>query len=182
MLRKVAIALCQRFFLMLVSSQVRDPKQYRGAPRYFFFDIDNTLADAWPSFLIPWKSQQERVASLAVFMGMHRWVSSLQQYPNNKIFFITARSYTTWLITRNWLRSNGLNATWSNTIITNSPEEKLGIIRQTTAPGNHVYWIDDLSYNHEHGEVRYYSHLIERIKETRIRYFGASTIKHINQS
>ena len=51
------------------------------------------------------------------------------------------------------------------------PEEKLGIIRQTTAPGNHVYWIDDLSYNHEHGEVRYYSHLIERIKETRIRYF-----------
>jgi len=180
MLRKIAIALCQRFFHQLVTQKTRSLKR-SNTVRYFFFDIDNTLADAWPSFLVPWPSQNQRVASLAVFINMRKWVLLLQQFPNNQIFFITARSYATWRTTRNWLVENQLSASWSNTIITNTPDEKLKIIRQIAAHSSRVYWIDDLSYNHERGTVLYYDQVIEKIKNTSIRYFGVTTINQINQ-
>lgn len=181
MLRRVAISFIQQFFHSLVRVQIRSDVKNTNFVRYIFFDIDNTIADSWPSLqLTHWVSYSQRISSLAVFLNMRRVLMTLYSNPNNRIFFITARSYNSWFATVNWLRANGIPADLSRTIITNTAPEKLQLLTSLTGKTKFIYWIDDLSYNHEFGDVKYYEDLLTKVQSTSIRFFGPNIINQIN--
>ncbi|MFZ6013520.1 MAG: hypothetical protein ACOYXT_24475 [Bacteroidota bacterium] len=149
-----------------------------------FFDIDNTLADSWPSFLVPgWKSSNHRLSTLAIFTRMRRLILCLFRSPFNQIYFLSTRSYTSFFVTLHWLQANKIPITWNRLIITNTPEEKLIFIKSALKSHKHseVYLIDDLSHNHERGQVIFYEDLIRKIETANIRYFGVNKIKVINK-
>ena len=45
---------------------------------------------------------------------------------------------------------------------------------------NKIVFIDDLSYNHENGMIKYYHRTIEKVKNLNVRYIGNECIKKIN--
>jgi hypothetical protein len=105
---------------------------------------------------------------------------ALQAFPQNRIFFISNRSYTSWITTIHWLASNGIRAPWYRVILTNTPDEKLDILRQAVQRIGRVHWIDDLTYNHERGQKKYYQHLIDAVTRYPIRFHGEAAIHKVN--
>lgn len=176
MLRDVLIQTAKLWFTTLFLLKTRcGPRRQR----LIMFDIDNTLADSWPSLLInTWSDQNQRLRHLAVFLRMRRLVLALQQSPFNHVVFITARSNFSWRCTHAWLASIGIRVNPWAVIITRTADDKLDLIRAAKAPV--VYLVDDLSAEHETGQVVIRNDLIEQIQRLPVRYFGKDQIDLFN--
>ncbi len=143
--------------------------------KLIIFDIDNTLADTWPSFLSDWKSEEERLLSLPVFDGMRRLVH-LEVKNGNRVLFLSARNPKYHFITREWLDKNGFDKI--PFILVENPKDKIYFIKN--APGILDFY-DDLSFNHENGLVIFYQSLIDQVKDIgNVRYYGYEHIKRVN--
>jgi len=93
------------------------------------------------------------------------------------VVFITARRYQDYWITRKWLMDQLIYK--SNLIIVNSPEEKLKFIRLASQHGKVDYY-DDLSYNHENGEIKFYEECIQQVHNIpNVNYFDYYQIKKL---
>ena len=51
-------------------------------------------------------------------------------------------------------------------------EDKLPYLKKALHQTNKITYYDDLSYNHENGQVKFYNSLIDYIKKTPINYIG----------
>jgi len=140
---------------------------YFKEKRIFLFDIDNTIANSWHSLTLNhWTSENERLKGLAIFLRMKKLLSILQSNKNNKIFFLTARSYFSRATTIEWLTENGILVENSELIITRTAEDKIKIIK--ALPLNNfkkIYFIDDLSHKHETMHVEMFEKEIRAIEE-----------------
>jgi hypothetical protein len=176
MLREVLIQTAKLWFTALFLLQTRCGPHRR---RLILFDIDNTLADSWPSLLInSWSDQNQRLRYLAVFLRMRRLVLALQQSPFNRVVFITARSNFSWRSTSNWLSSIGIRVKPWAVIITRTADDKLDLVRAARAPV--VYLVDDLSAGHETGQTLIRHDLIEEIRRLPVRYYSKDQIDLFN--
>ncbi|NRF37254.1 hypothetical protein [Pedobacter foliorum] len=148
--------------------------------RVYLVDIDNTLADTWPSLRdYVYRNENHRYGSLSIFLGMRNFI--LDKMKMKKcVIFISARSYSDYFSTRKWLSNNGLKS--ANVILVNKAEDKLNYIKMLLNKGIAVVYIDDLSYGHEHGEVRLYEKMILKIKELPVEYLGVKEIELINSA
>jgi hypothetical protein len=132
--------------------------------RVFIFDIDNTIADSIPSFNVKkWKSESERVATLAVFVKMNRLINILYNNPNNKIFFLTARGYFSYNATIKWLKSLNFPVGKYDVFITRTAHEKVNILKKVVSTKNNIYYIDDLSYINNDGSLITYADIISKL-------------------
>jgi FMN phosphatase YigB (HAD superfamily) len=154
---------------------------YGKVKRVYVFDIDNTLADTWPSYLKKHTSEKERLEQLPVFTSMRNFVVKCQQHSENRVVFLTHRSVLTFGITMNWLRKNKMNCTARDLVIVGSPSDKIDFIYRLSSKYK-VRYIDDLSYNHEIGEIKYYSTIIDQVKKMPIRYYSKAVIDRFNSS
>lgn len=158
----------------------------RKYTRVFIFDIDNTIAHTWYSYNKPYfKSNRHRLLSLPIYIKMRRLISILYENPNTLVLYLTARSLYDYKTTFQWLKSQGLPLNYSDLFIVNSPKFKIKILSSLRRQKLKVYYIDDLSYNHESGVVKFYDSEINDIKEItsvekHIKYFGYDDIEHFN--
>lgn len=151
--------------------------------RVFVFDIDNTIAHTWYSFNASYfTSNKQRLLSLPIYIKMHRVIDILYNNPNNLVVFLTARSLNDYKTTYKWLKGQGFPLGYSDLFIVNSPKYKINIISSFKKQKTNVYYIDDLSYNHENGEVKFYKKEIFEIenltaKNKHIKYYGYDHIE-----
>ncbi|MBA3899827.1 MAG: hypothetical protein H0X62_06390 [Bacteroidetes bacterium] len=149
--------------------------------RIFLFDIDNTLADTWPSLQVNYSNEIDRYASLAVFMNMRKLILQLKQQ-GNPVFFISHRPFNYYYSTIKWLKSIGINPSFKDVLLVNSPGQKVQLINKLLKSSKEVIFIDDLSFNHEKGEVEFYKNEIEFLKKISVAYYDAAFIDNFNNS
>lgn len=140
------------------------------------FDLDNTLAHTYPNL----------GAS-----DTHRMYRTLPPHKNmldlvNKTFnsgttciILTARDYKYKSDTEYWLYRY-INSEYIPFFIVPAAKDKLNYLERAVSKFNKVTYYDDLSYNHEHGEVKYYENEINKVKTLDITYIGYDKIKQIN--
>ncbi|MBP6730894.1 MAG: hypothetical protein KA149_02480 [Chitinophagales bacterium] len=107
---------------------------------------------------------------------MKRLVSRLQKSPSRKVIFVTARSFKTWRITQRWFEENGLQVSLLDIIIVASPAEKIKLLNRILPAQKAVTFIDDMSWNHEKEEVKFYDIEIQLISKLKLRHIGYNTI------
>ena len=142
-------------------------------------DIDNTLAHTWESISDAKDlSTRERLKSLKVKKRILKYVRT--KYPRHNILYLTARSYRYYFLTKHWLRDVGMNVKYTNLILVKNANKKLWYI-ETLNKYSSVVFMDDLSYNHEHGEVLYYDNVKEAVKNMDIIYYDFQKITKISE-
>ncbi len=140
-------------------------------------DIDNTLADTWPSLLSKNKNNIERHKNLKPLTPVIKYIQ--RHYSSNEYtwIYLTSRKYQLINTTKNWLFKFNMQVN-NNVILVQSPKEKIELINQYVKSAS--FYFDDLSYNQEHGELKFYSKEIEAIrKNDLITYFGYQEIQYI---
>ena len=146
--------------------------------RVYLIDIDNTLANTWPSLKdYVYKSENYRYRSLPIFIGMRNFIKDKLK-GNAKVIFISARSYFSYYATADWLTNNGLPG--HQLILVPNPEIKLDYIIELLYRSINVVYVDDLSHSHEFGMVEMYEEMIMGLKELPIKYLGVNEIALIN--
>lgn len=141
-------------------------------------DIDNTIADTWPTLNKTWKSESERLLKLNPFQPVISNLLKNYSPKEHQWVFLSSRNYFSHLVTINWLKKNNLPASWENVILVQSPMEKIELINKYVK--NKIVYFDDLSYNHENGEMKFYEKEIELIKiNDYVEYHGYAEISKI---
>ncbi len=170
-----------KIILLKTVIKIKETKE----PRIFLIDIDNTVANTWPSLLLKWSNEEGRLKSLAIFIKMKYLINILKKSPNNRIIFLTARSYFSRRITYNWLSENGLINNQKNLIITRTAADKIDIIKQLCKECNSkkIYYIDDLAHKYETGKIEFFEKQISevtRISETNKKFvfFNYKILNH----
>ncbi|HLP51790.1 MAG TPA: hypothetical protein VK154_12970 [Chitinophagales bacterium] len=146
----------------------------------YVFDIDNTIGDTYPTLNQKYATEKERLLSIPVFPRIKNLLSGLLKSRSRKVIFLTSRSYLTWAVTHQWIKNNGLEVSLTDVIIVSSPGQKIEFLSKILPRKRDVTFIDDLSWNHEKGDVKFYSSEIELISGLPLRYVGYNTIKRFN--
>lgn len=140
-------------------------------------DIDNTLADTWPTLVSPTENSIDRHLNLKPLSKVIDYVNL--NYPANKYnwIYLTSRKYQLLGITKRWLVNNGLKVD-GNIILVQHPHEKIELINKYV--NSSIIYFDDLSYNQEKGELKFYQKEIDAVTNNPlITYFGYSAIQNI---
>ena len=176
MLRTIFNYICALYFTRLF---VKKSKTNNNKSLYIF-DIDNTIGNTYPTLTRKNPSETERLLSIPVFPQMKKLLNSLLKSQSRKVIFLTSRSYLTWGTTHQWLTQNGIDVAKSDVIIVSSPAQKIDFIKKILPREKQVTFIDDLSYNHENGQVKFYDTEIQLISGLSLRYVGYKTILRFN--
>ncbi len=144
----------------------------------YIFDIDNTVADTWISFLQNYSSTKDRLSSLAIFYNMRKYILRLKN-EGHCVIYLTARQYFYCNLTFNWLRDMDLIQDKNDLFLVSKPMEKIKLLKLVEKS---IVFYDDMTYNHEKGEVKYYNVEIEMLKNMHhIKYYDIKSINKIIQ-
>ena len=147
----------------------------------YFFDIDNTLADTYHSYKYNYSTYEKRLSSLAIFIGMRSKIIHLLESKKN-CFFLSARKFSSKKNTLDWLLSNKIEINVKKVFCLNNPVVKINLISLIVNSFNFkVILIDDFSYNHENGKIKYYRNHISNLKKMNVEHINASQINKINK-
>jgi hypothetical protein len=166
-------------FLFLVKPSILK-KAIKSNGILYVLDIDNTLANTWPSFNKNSKNEKARLESLEPLHGVIQFVQA--QTKNQNYIFLSARLFAHYNTTIQWLQKNGFKASSLNTILVSNAKEKLFFLNRMCkeTPDIKIIYIDDLSYNHEKGIIKYYDDVINHIKQMPLEYIGYNEILALN--
>lgn len=142
---------------------------YRKSSELIICDIDNTIADTW-KYLDPNVSDYNILyTNLPTLRGPETFIKGHMEQ-GKYILYLTARNPIYHSSTLLWLKNKGFWLNDSvNLIILSDVNKKLWILKILLKFYNIIY-IDDLSFNHENGEVRFYIDLIFEVKKLRLNY------------
>ena len=149
--------------------------------RIFIFDIDNTIADTWPSLSQKWTSEVSRTLALPVFESLQKELILLQKDENNQVFFLTARSLKMYPHTIKWLKQKKIDATYGNVFVVPDPKTKICWLSKVCNMHSIVF-IDDLSFHHETGVVKFYEKEINQLQNLHLQYIGYNELIKIQQN
>lgn len=141
------------------------------------FDIDNTVANSWVTFQEGHPSEADRLQSIKPFANM---VGLVNDYHARgiRIVFLSARPYSSYSLTHKWLTD--YNFRFDYLFLVPKAKDKLFFLRSLGSRRTTYY--DDLSYHHEHGEIKYYSAVINSVKQMHnIKYFGYEDILRLQR-
>lgn len=140
------------------------------------YDIDNTLTDTW-KFLNC--SNKDILRELEFSIGMKNLINDL--YLSNQVFFFTVRPISKWNDTRFWLSLNLSKFKWFHLFLFSTPSHKIDFVLKLNKLGYKIVFTDDLSYNHENGDVKFYIDEILRVKKSKVSYVSYDEILKINK-
>jgi hypothetical protein len=140
------------------------------------YDIDNTLTDTW-KFLN--SSNKYILRELDFSNGMKKLINDL--YSSNQVLFFTVRPLSKWNDTRIWLSLNLSKFKWFHLFLFSTPSHKIDFVLKLNDLGYKIILTDDLSYNHENGDVKFYIDEILRIKKSEVSYVSYGEILEINK-
>jgi hypothetical protein len=154
-------------------------KQY-PSPGILVLDIDNTIADTWPAIR---DRGAEKWHHFSLFKKLRpfqeRITFFISRYPASPIIFLSTRNIVYYKTTKRWLLQSGFNNRNFLLILTLKVEDKLKYLEILQNQYKKVIYCDDLSYNHEHGEVKYYQHVIDKVADMKLEYWGFTEINAI---
>jgi len=154
-------------------------RNLRSGQKVYLVDIDNTLADTWPSLKdCIYHCENQRYQTLSIFIGMRNYLLEIQKL--HKVIFISARNYLTYGTTKRWLAECGMEG--SELILVPDTMEKIYFLLELIMLKKEVVFIDDLSYNHEHGEVKSYDLMLSLLDQLPLTYIGINEIEIINSA
>jgi hypothetical protein len=156
---------------------------------FWVVDIDNTIADSWkkltPQYRTQFSSMSDGFMSIEPFESMQRLLQNAP--PRTRIVFLTARQYIRYFVTKRWLVKHGFWQTDSVLVLVEHMRDKAPLLAgvlddyfekktppQYTNDLRHhpITFFDDLSYNHEKGEVLFYNDVIDTVQKMPIKYIG----------
>ena len=137
-------------------------------------DIDNTIADTWRNI----KNGKIPYSSLPYFNEVLKFIS-FKLNDKTGIIFLSWRPMDKFLASRSWLRQIGFNISIFQLILSPSPMSKVKFLKKLLRFCSNVVYIDDLSFNHENGEVKYYSDLLKKVADLDLEYIDFSEIKKL---
>ena len=152
-------------------------KKVDNQSELIIFDLDNTLANTFP--YLKNNNLKEVYSQVPVHIGMIRIFKDCI-LSNKNVIILSARSFRYHSITRNWIDSNLHGIKKPPLFLVPTAEDKLPYLKKALHQTNKITYYDDLSYNHENGQVKFYNSLIDYIKKTPINYIGFNEIKIIN--
>lgn len=116
-----------RFYFKIYFTNKFKKKIKNSENKVYIFDIDNTIANTWPSFLQSYSTLEERLLSLAVFHKMREHILDISS-KGNKVIFLTARPYNTYSLTFTWLKNLGLIENKYDLV--SKPLEKIDLLKK----------------------------------------------------
>jgi len=140
------------------------------------FDLDNTLLDTYP--LLNSMGLNDVFRSVKTHRGM---INLFHDYSEKNVFLfiLSSRKINFYWITKQYIRQK-INSKVPFYLVSN-PLKKIKFLYFSSIFFKKVTLYDDLSYNHENGEVKFYHEIISELKDLPITYFGYSEILKINQ-
>lgn len=131
------------------------------------FDIDNTICDTWPLFIDDESHTSKVWATAKPFENMISIILSYQR-DGFEIIYLSARPLSAKKLTKKWLIDNKLP--YKNIYLTSTADKKIQFLSSLK---NNFDYYDDLSYNSELGNVKFYYDVIDFVqKRENIQYFG----------
>jgi len=108
------------------------------------------------------KSYRESYSLAKPFISIIRLIQNIQ---NNKIavIYLSARSFHYYCLTKKWLSNNKISN--KNLILVNKAEEKIPYLNYFK--DKKVILFDDLSYNQENHHVKFYTTVLEYVKNNK---------------
>jgi hypothetical protein len=155
---------------------------------FWVVDIDNTIADSWraqtPPYLAQFRSESDRIMSVQPFETMQQLFQNIP--PRTRVIFLSARYYIRYFVTKKWLKKHGFWQSDSALVLVERMRDKAPLLAavlskfEENAPPQYskyfsdfpITFYDDLSYNHEKGQVLFYEEVIEAVKKMPIKYIG----------
>jgi hypothetical protein len=145
-----------------------------NSKKIWIVDLDNTIANTWP--LRKKRYSDRRIyKEVIAFKGI---VGFLNSKINLRDLFIilTARPYRHKKITKKWIEKCFSGQIRPSVFLVESPSKKLNYIKLAIRQSFEVTYIDDLSYNHENGDIRFYNEVLDQIYLLPIKYIGYEEI------
>jgi hypothetical protein len=152
--------------------QVRRFRRRHAGP-ITVLDIDNTLADAWPTLQRAWPSDRARQRAMELLPGMK---AAAYDRATGPVLFLSHRNWWDWNLTRRWLAEHGMHGTL---VLVASAQDKIAHLEVLAAGGGPVTYWDDLSHGTEHGETRFYHEVIDAARRLGIDHHGRDEIEAI---
>lgn len=146
--------------------------------RLVIFDIDNTITDTWPNLTSETVNFQELYQNLEIILNFQNLISFLKKQ-NVEIMFLSARNLSYYDITKRWLELNDIPS--RNLFLVWKVEQKIKYLSDWSRK-NEVFYFDDLSFNHENGNIKYYDNVIAAVNELSLVYYGYAKIQQIKES
>ena len=144
--------------------------------RLVVLDIDNTLADSWPTYTRTWPDERARLDAIEPLPGVKAIAHDAAVDRGDAILFLSHRSWRRWRQTYRWLRRHGFAATPLNVVLVAHPRDKVVHLRRCADACEVAYW-DDLSHSHEHGQALFYDELIDAVRSLPLEYRGWDDIR-----
>lgn len=143
------------------------------------FDLDNTLTDTFP--YLQNRNLKQVYSKVPIHSGMTNILKKCLMSKKN-VIILSARSYKYHAITKNWINVNLTQIKEIPLFLVPHAEDKLPYLSKALEYTNRITYYDDLSYNHENGEVKFYSLVITELKKLPINYIGYNEINLINKN
>lgn len=151
-----------------------------GAGPIVVLDIDNTIADSWPSFAGRYPSERARLASLPPLPNIKAVAHDQPLAAGATVVFLSHRHPWEWSVTYRWLRRHGFDAHWWNVLLVPSAMAKVPYLRRFAsgggARGRAVTVWDDLSRAHETGAIVFYDEVLELVRGISLTSYGWADI------
>lgn len=136
--------------------------------RIIIFDIDNTVADTWPSLLKKNINEKERLSNLRPFKSVVKLILNYNK-KGERIIFMSARNYKFYNTTKSWIKANCIEH--FSLILVSNVYEKLKLLK--IFKNKNITFYDDLSHSHEKGVILFYDDVLKELKElNHVKYFG----------
>jgi hypothetical protein len=146
----------------------------------FICDIDNTIADTWR--FIPtngMKISNTIYSKLPIFPSFTIILNEKFANTECKVLFFTVRPISSWLTTLRWLKKNNFPSRLCDIYLFATPGHKIDFLSSISNLGYNITFLDDLSYNHENGDVKFFIEEINRIKNINVTYVNSESILKI---
>jgi hypothetical protein len=180
MLLKVKLLIAKPFYFFIKGFHFNQFKKFlkknKARQKLHIFDLDNTLADTYPSLNNPDKIKMYQ--ELPIHESMVNIVNK-EINKNELCIILSARDYKYKNPTRLWMNKH-LSKKDIPFFLVPSAKDKLPYLEKATVSFREVVYYDDLSYNHENGKVKLYSDIINKVRSMPIKYFGHEGINKIN--
>lgn len=98
---------------------------------------------------------------------------------NHKVIFLSARDFRLWNHTIQWLSKQNVLVSKKQVFLLPNVNAKIDYLKRLIDQNTEVDYIDDLSYNHEKGQVKLYEEVLSLINKMPLTYKGIDFIESI---
>lgn len=176
-MRKVIKAIFNPFIQFYFHLKLKSFVKTKRSITFLVLDIDNTIADTWKNLENFKKDRKQFFKNLSPLEGTIQHIK--KNYSNYPIIFLSNRNIFDYQVTKDWLKEVGFDTKDCLLILTNKPIDKVSYLKYLTDNFEITYY-DDLSYNHENGEILFYNVVINEVKKMNIDYFDYEYLVKLN--